>query len=153
MLELIIPGDKTYQLKDLVLDFNGTIALDGKLIPGVKERIPKLSKILDIYVLTGDQHHNAAEVLKPLKLHLKIVHGKEEKIKFINSIGNKHTIYFGNGSIDSKALKKSVIGICVIENEGASTKAILNSNIVVNNILDGLDLIIKKERLISTLKN
>lgn len=152
MLTLEIPGDKKYELKELILDFNGTLAVDGKLIVGVKERIQKLSKILNIYVLTGDQHHNAEKVLHNLAINVKVVHGKKEKIKFINSIGNNHIVYIGNGLMDIKALKKSAIGICVIEKEGASTKALSNSDIVTNNILDALDLLLIKDRLICTLK-
>ncbi len=152
MLTLEIPGNKTYRIKDLVLDFNGTIAIDGKLITGVKEKIQKLSKLLDIYVLTGDQHHNAEKVLHNLAINIKVVHGKKEKIEFINSIGNNHIVYIGNGLIDTKALKKSAIGICVIEKEGASTKALLSSDIVTINILDALDLLLVPCRLICTLK-
>lgn len=152
MLTLEVPGNKIYRITDLVLDFNGTIAIDGKLIVGVKERIQKLSKILNIYVLTGDQHHNAEKVLHNLAINVKVVHGKKEKIKFINDIGNNHIVYIGNGSMDTKALKKSAIGICVIGKEGVSTKALLSSDIVTNNILDALDLLLIKDRLICTLK-
>ena len=42
MIQIDIPGYKTLRIKYLVLDVNGTLACDGKLVPGVKERIDQL---------------------------------------------------------------------------------------------------------------
>lgn len=44
MLKIQIPGRKPIILEHLVLDFNGTIAIDGKIISGVKERLKKRSQ-------------------------------------------------------------------------------------------------------------
>ncbi len=35
MLEIDIPGKSTLKLSHLVLDYNGTVACDGHLLPGV----------------------------------------------------------------------------------------------------------------------
>jgi len=43
MIEVNIPGYKVLQLEYLVLDHNGTLAVDGILMPGVKECLEKLS--------------------------------------------------------------------------------------------------------------
>ena len=37
MIKVSIPGFKSLSLKYLVLDYNGTIAIDGALVPGVKK--------------------------------------------------------------------------------------------------------------------
>ena len=37
MIEISIPGYKHLQLKHLVLDYNGTIALDGRLFDALDE--------------------------------------------------------------------------------------------------------------------
>ena len=37
MIEILIPGYKTFRFQHLVLDVNGTIAKDGHLIDGTKE--------------------------------------------------------------------------------------------------------------------
>ena len=42
MLEIEIPGFKRLFLANLVLDYNGTMACDGKLIAGVGERLKLL---------------------------------------------------------------------------------------------------------------
>ena len=54
MLEIDIPGDKTLCLSFIVLDYNGTIACDGRLLPGVRQRLEELSKSVSIHILTAD---------------------------------------------------------------------------------------------------
>jgi hypothetical protein len=47
MIKINIPGkDEILELEHLVLDFNGTLALDGKIKPGVGELLSELSRIL-----------------------------------------------------------------------------------------------------------
>ena len=40
----------------LLLDVNGTLSVDGQLIPGIKERIETLQEKLIIYLLTLVPH-------------------------------------------------------------------------------------------------
>jgi len=54
MITIDIPGSQKLELEHLVLDYNGTIACDGLLIPGVKDILINLSRSLSIYVLTAD---------------------------------------------------------------------------------------------------
>jgi soluble P-type ATPase len=49
-----IPGNKDLQLEHLVLDFNGTLACDGRLIQGVRERLKAMADQIKIHVLTAD---------------------------------------------------------------------------------------------------
>ena len=48
-----IPGYKTLDLDYLVLDYNGTIAVDGLIPPTIKERLLLLGDSFKIYVLTA----------------------------------------------------------------------------------------------------
>ena len=43
MISVSIPGWKILQLSHLLLDYNGTIAFDGRLIDGVAERLTALA--------------------------------------------------------------------------------------------------------------
>jgi soluble P-type ATPase len=54
MLETGVPGYKTLALSHLVLDYNGTMACDGRLATGVRERLEELSKSASIHILTAD---------------------------------------------------------------------------------------------------
>ena len=44
MLHIDVPGWKTLRLAHLFLDYNGTLALDGRILPGVAERLPSLER-------------------------------------------------------------------------------------------------------------
>ena len=54
MIELDIPGFGQRALHHLVLDYNGTLAIDGRIQPGVSSRLSQLKHSLDIHILTAD---------------------------------------------------------------------------------------------------
>ena len=70
MIKIEIPNYKTLELKYLVLDYNGTIALDGEIRKTVKEQLLKLSENLEIYVLTADTHGTAKQMCEGLPLKI-----------------------------------------------------------------------------------
>ena len=59
MIEIDIPGFRKLTLEHLVLDYNGTIAFDGDLVPGVAERLTLLSETIALHVLTPIPGANA----------------------------------------------------------------------------------------------
>ncbi|AAB98055.1 hypothetical protein MJ_0073 [Methanocaldococcus jannaschii DSM 2661] len=63
---------------------------------------------------------------------------------------NKKIIAIGNGNNDELLLKNADLGICVIGDEGAWSKTILSSDIVVKDINDALDLLLNENRLKAT---
>ena len=155
MIEVTIPGRRIYRLDYLVLDLNGTIALDGNIIKGVGERVHALSKLLDIYVITADTFGGAQEIAENLgvKIH-KVKAGEEkvQKLKFVQRLGSENVVAIGNGSNDAAMLRESILGISVIGPEGAAREAVNGSDIVVTSINAALDLILKPTRLIATLR-
>ena len=55
MITAEIPGWGSLEIKNLVLDFNGTIATDGRLIEGVAPLLAEIKeKNVGIYVITAD---------------------------------------------------------------------------------------------------
>ena len=56
-----IPGYQVLELDTLLVDYNGTLAVDGEIRAGVKERINQLAKRLSVYVLTADTHGTARQ--------------------------------------------------------------------------------------------
>ena len=44
IVEINIPGRGIIKIKNLLLDYNGTIACDGKVISSVKEKIEAINK-------------------------------------------------------------------------------------------------------------
>ena len=67
-MNIQIPGYKTLDLSFLVLDYNGTIAVDGQIPPEVREALVRLSKDFQIHVLTADTHGTARAMCQGLPL-------------------------------------------------------------------------------------
>jgi soluble P-type ATPase len=62
MLKIAIPSRKVLCLEYLLLDVNGTITLDGRLVSGVRERMEKLSVSLDVWLVSADTQGTLTEV-------------------------------------------------------------------------------------------
>lgn len=155
MIDITIPGRGNYTIEHLILDLNGTIALDGAIIIGVKEKLVKLSQKLDVIVVTADTNKNAEELVRDLNVTLYKIKKAEEndqKLELLLKKGKDNTISIGNGCNDVYMLKESAIGICVLGKEGASREAMMASDLVVTAINDALDLLLKPNRLRATLR-
>lgn len=156
MIEITIPGRPDIQIKDLVLDYNGTLACDGHLLKGVKERIKELSYRIDVHVITADTFGNAKEELKEVDCQLVVI-GRDNqdvaKERFIEKLGTNQTAAIGNGRNDLLMLKNSAIGILVIQEEGAATASLATADIVCTHINNALDLLLNPKRIAATLRN
>ncbi len=64
MIDVTIPGYGALRLDYLVLDHNGTLAVDGILAPGVREGLEKLAEKLEIFVVTADTFGRARAQLE-----------------------------------------------------------------------------------------
>jgi len=155
LIKITIPGRGSYNFKHLVLDLNGTLALDGEIIEGVEDRLHQLSSLLSISIVTADTHGSARRLEESLGIEIcRIESGKEDaqKLTLVQQLGKENTICIGNGSNDASMLRESALGICVVGQEGASVEAIMNSALIVSDINDALDLLLKPNRLIATLR-
>jgi len=152
-MKLNITNVGEIEIKNIVLDYNGTIAKDGNVKESVKRYIKELSGEFDIYVITADTHGSAAKNLSDTSVKLQILNSDnhtKEKEKFVKSLGEVFAV--GNGSNDASMLKAADIGVCVIENEGASVKSVINADIVCRSIEEAFELLIKPKRIIATLR-
>jgi hypothetical protein len=68
MLEIDIPSRGVLRLEHLVLDMNGTIALDGQLVPTAYERLGRLSKKLDLWLVSADTQGTLTELATALQV-------------------------------------------------------------------------------------
>jgi soluble P-type ATPase len=156
MLEVTIPGFKTLHLSHLVLDYNGTIACDGRLIPAVRERLEELSKSVSIHILTADTFGSVQKEMTGIPCEVAVI-GKENqtqaKADFVRRLGLQNTVAVGNGRNDALMLKETVLGIAVIHEEGTAVETLLAADIVTHSILDALDLLLLPLRLTATLRS
>jgi soluble P-type ATPase len=58
----------------------------------------------------------------------------------------------GNGNNDQFILKECALGIAVLGKEGLSLAAIKHADLIVREISDAFDLLLKPKRLIATLR-
>jgi P-type E1-E2 ATPase len=154
-IHLRIPGFASHALEYLVLDLNGTLALDGELLPGVAERLVSLSSSLAVHLLTADTAGNAAEIGTRLGIPLaRIAPGGETRQKqaFVERLGAAHVVAIGNGANDAGMLSSAAIGIAVLGSEGLAVEALRSADVVVGRIEDGLDMLLHRQRLVATLR-
>ncbi len=150
-----IPGNNSLTLSYLVLDYNGTLAVDGTLIDGVEERINRLAEELTVYVVTADTFGKAAVSLKNVNCNLTILgkgNQQQQKAGFVNKLGAGQVVAIGNGLNDALMLETVALGIAIVQQEGAAVKTLQKADVVFNNINDALDLLQNPLRLKATLR-
>ncbi len=150
-----IPNFKQCDIKHIVLDYNGTLATDGILLPKIGDLLMILCKQYTLHVITSDTFSSAAKQLEEFDVELKILKSQnhtQEKADYITSLGSQYCAAIGNGNNDSEMLKTSAIGIAVVGDEGCSTIAMSNADIVCKKSMDALMLFVQTKRLTATLR-
>jgi P-type E1-E2 ATPase len=155
MINIDIPGFGTVLLKHFVSDFTGTLSVDGRLLPGVRERLNGIANALTVHILTADTFGMARAELEGIRCVTAILSGKDHDVQkrdYVEKLGSRHVAAFGNGNNDKEMLKAAHIGIAVTESEGCSVNAITSADILVKSAVDGLDLLLNPKRCKATLR-
>ncbi len=155
MIEIEIPGRGVMQLHHLVSDVNGTLALDGQLLPGVVEALRALGQQLEIHLLTADTYGRQAAIDQALGLTaVRIPHGKESEAKaaYVDRLGAHRVVALGQGANDAGMLKAAALGICVLSPEGTAGEAAQAAGVLVPDIAAALALLQNPRRLVATLR-
>jgi soluble P-type ATPase len=155
MLTIDIPGYKRFDLEHLVLDYNGTLACDGKPKDGIRQRMELLSESLKIHVLTADSFGSVNRELRGYPCEIFVLPKDDQgsgKFEYIEKLGLQSTVSIGNGRNDHLMIKGADLGIVVCQEEGIATHTLLSSDIVCPDILTALDLLLHPLRLISALR-
>ncbi|WP_181507946.1 HAD family hydrolase [Methanococcus maripaludis] len=136
--------------KTVVFDLNGTLAVDGLVSNEIKELLKELGKTYKLVVLTADTYGTLEKEFKGLPIAVDRIKNEIEKV----NAAEKYSPYIGigNGNNDCLMLEKSELGILIIGEEGASTNALLKSDIVINNIKNAINLLLNEKRIIATLR-
>lgn len=155
MLEINIPDGESFRLQYLVLDYNGTLAYDGTLMPGVANGLRQLAKILEIRVVTADTFGRASISLADIPCEITILppHGQETaKLHYLENLEPHRCVAIGNGRNDSLMVGAAALGIAVIQLEGAAVATLLAAKVAVSDIDSALGLLLNPSRLIATLR-
>ena len=151
-----IPGRETLEIKDIVFDYNGTIAIDGKLIGDVSKNINELSSSFNFYVITADTYGTVKIELENINCKVITIPALTQdisKLDFVKELGLNTCLSVGNGRNDKFMLKETALGIAILQDEGLCTETLLNSDILVKSIFDVFAFLKDSNRLIATLRN
>ena len=150
MLSIPIPGRSTLQLQHVVLDYNGTIALDGELIPGVEDRLARLAAAVTIHILTADTHGTVRAKCGHLNARIQTFPQADARI-VQELVGGACCI--GNGYNDQEMLREAQLAIGILGPEGMFPGLLAHMDVVVTSPLDALDLLLYPQRLRATLRS
>jgi soluble P-type ATPase len=152
MIRIDIPLRGIVELQHAVFDVNGTLAVDGKPIPGVADRLKALGEHLSLHVLTAGTHGNIVELERVLGFPLHMITIGEEKVHYVEQLGPASVIAFGNGMNDVGMLRLAAIGVAVLAGEGVAIGALQAADVLVPGPVDAIDLVLNPKRLVATLR-
>jgi len=152
MIRIDIPLRGIVELQHAVFDVNGTLAVDGKPIPGVTDRLKALGEHLSLHVLTAGTHGNIAELERVLGFPLHMIRIGEEKVHYVEQLGPASVIAFGNGMNDVGMLRLAAIGVAVLAGEGVAIGALQAADVLALGPVDAIDLVLNPKRLVATLR-
>jgi soluble P-type ATPase len=156
MIKINIPGkDETLEIGHLVLDFNGTLAVDGQIKPGVGDLLAELAGKVKIHIVTAGTFGGVDDQVKGIPCVLKILDGADQtaqKARYVEELGAENSACIGNGRNDRDMLQKAKLGILVIQEEGAAVESLLAADLVCRDIASALQLLLQPLRLTATLR-
>lgn len=148
------PGQEALQIDHLLIDFEGTLAMDRRVHPKAKDKINLLSKRLKIYIFAKEEKERVEEVLRRVRAEIVFLNqgdSSKQKLEFLNSLGGFRTAVIGNGVDDLPMLKEAALGMVILGKEGTSGALIQVANLIFTNVIDALDFLLKPLRQRATL--
>ena len=156
MIEIRIPGWQNLRLDHLVLDYNGTMACDGALLPGVRTALQSLSGSFQVHILTADTFGKVGGEVEGLSCMLSVLPPEQQDVAkrdYITRLDASRVVCIGNGRNDRLMLAAAALGIAVVQEEGAATEALGAADVVCPSILSALNLLSSPLRLVATLRS
>jgi soluble P-type ATPase len=155
MITISIPGWRELRLAHLVLDYNGTLACDGRLIEGVSPLLVVLAAQLEVHIVTAETFGSVEKMFAGTRYQIfKLPTGNEEqgKLQYVRNLGVESVVCNGNGRNDRLMLKAAALGVAVQQREGLALDALLAADLVTPGIVDALELLLYPLRLVATLR-
>ena len=155
MILFDIPGFETIRIEHVLLDYNGTIAVDGTLAPGAAELISALSQHAHVVVLTADTYGTVTEQCEPLGVEV-FTFPRADAAQFKESFAKElqgQVACLGNGRNDALMFDQAALSIMVMDGEGACAALIPHADILVRSCTEGLSLLLNPDRVRATLRS
>ena len=158
MISCAIPGRDTTEIRHLVCDLNGTLALKGELLPGVADALSQLKNELEIHVVSADAFGKLPQVKAVLGESVSHFHTlqagseAEQKLEYVEAPGASTVVAIGQGTHDRLMRKGAALGVCVVSPEGSALETMLSADVIAPDILRALGLFLNPDRLKATLR-
>ncbi len=130
-------------LENIILDLNGTLAVNGELVSGVPEKISILKNLgFKIFLFTGDQRGNASLLAESLGIEVKKALSSDQKEMLTRELDIERTVAIGNARIDIGTFKPCKLRIATLQSEGIHSEILKHIDIIVPSIIDAFNLLI-----------
>ncbi len=158
MRKIIIPYHGEITIKNVIFDINGTIQFKGHISEELVQKFEELKKFYNIFLVSSDTRGNLKNIAKKLGVNFKKVNTQgindaEAKNNELKKLGKEVTVAVGNGNNDALMLKNAILGIAILGSEGASTRSILNSDVVFTDVINAIEFLLDEKTMISTLRS
>jgi len=153
-----IPGFGKRVIRTIISDYTGTLSCRGRLTPGVRSRLLRLEKLVDLEIVTADTYGTARKQLRGIAVPNMLRKNRQdiEKRDFAKKFDLRHVAAFGNGNNDRlllRAVKNAGgIAIAVDNGEGCALDAFTNGNILIYGAANALDLLLNTNAIRATLR-
>ena len=150
-----IPGFGQLAPRHLLLDFNGTLAVDGRVLPGVAPLLKDLAHHLQLHVLTADTFGSVRDELAAMNCTIRRLSPAEQdqgKLVYLQSLRPDQVIAIGNGRNDALMLTEADLSFAVLQEEGVASASLLAADVICRSIQDALNLLLHPDRLRATLR-
>ncbi|MGA8870736.1 MAG: hypothetical protein WA434_10790 [Candidatus Acidiferrales bacterium] len=153
-----IPGFGNRLIRTVISDYTGTLSRRGKLAPGVRSRLRRLLKLVDLEIITADSYGTAGSQLKGIVVPHMLQRKRHdiEKRDFARRFNLRTVAAFGNGNNDRLLLqavrKGGGIAVAVDNGEGCAIDALSSANIFIAGAANALDLLLNPTACKATLR-
>jgi len=154
MILLQRPGQDPLEIEFIMLNFEGTLATDGRVHPKAKDKINLLSKRARIFIFTTGEKESVSAVLRNVKaevVYLREGDVSRGKRDLLQQLGPRRTVAMGSGMSDIEMIQNSAFGIGVMSREGTLSEVIGKADLVFMTVVDALDFLLKPLRQRATL--
>lgn len=138
-----------------MLDVNGTIVVDGRLVEGVARRLAELRRLVEVHMLTADTRGRQQAIDAQLRMKATRItpnNEADQKASFVRELGHETVCAIGNGANDAQMLREAALAIAVLGEEGLAVKTLNAAHVVVPHVNAALDLLLNPLRLVATLR-
>lgn len=147
------PNKEIINIENIILDLNGTLAVNGQVSEKAKKLVVKLKQLgYKLILISGDIRGNAKTVAEELDLGLYLGANSSEKAKQMKRFDKEKTAAIGNARIDIGTFENAKISIATLQSEGIHSGILNYVDLIVPSIEDALNLFIDVKSLEATLR-